>query len=83
MDRTRIIFIGIIGVAFLLIACIVGFQFVSNFGGNNDVATGELTEQPTANRRKSIWTRAVRTRQRWMTSMPGASRQSWFVRSSI
>ncbi|MBP6806303.1 MAG: VWA domain-containing protein [Chloroflexi bacterium] len=71
MDRTRIIFIGIIGVAFLLIACIVGFQFVSNFGGNNDVATGELTEQPTALPRDTVLVTlsSSNTKQNWLNAV--------------
>ena len=72
MDRTRIIFIGIIGVAFLLVACIVGFQFISNLGDDNPLTTTDTeAEQATALPRDTvlITVSSSNTKQNWLDAV--------------
>ncbi|MBK8985845.1 MAG: VWA domain-containing protein [Chloroflexi bacterium] len=69
MDRTRIIFVGIVGLAFLVIVCMVGVQFIARLGGNANPVT--QVEQATPLPRDSvlITVSSSNTKQNWLDAV--------------
>jgi len=69
MDRTRIIFISIIGVAVLVVACVVGFQFISGLGGDGGGAADVEEATPLPRDSVLVTLDSSNTKESWLDAV--------------